>query len=431
MALCLFSSPSWDQRRRFFHLQFRASRSTLRSGTLFSMIVVLLISGLHCLGVRLGTTTQNILTTLKIGSLLGIILLGVLFGNGDTAHFSPLFACLRAKAARAAPSTTLRCDASVSAGSVPASTHRRTVSSLTPRSRAASAIRNCRHERHSNTASAVPPARGCRNTVPARREPDHGLAQGGYARGVTTTELGLPALRSRSRGASRPGPARRFAARRPLRPGRHGPADLADRPLQPALHLLHARRGPALAARAPSMLTDAEMVRLIAHRRPRPGRPRGALHRRRAAAAPRRSRDVIAAIGRAHRRAPRSRSPPTASASPAAPPRSPPPALDRVNVSLDTLRPDRFAEITRRDRLAEVLAGLAAARSAGLPRSRSTPSSCAGSTTTRPSTAPLRRRPRLPAAVHRADAARAQHAGTAPRWSRRPRSSTPCAPRSP
>ena len=40
--------------------------------------------------------------------------------------------------------------------------------------------------------------------------------------------------------------------------------------------------------------------------------------------------------------------------------------LDRVNVSLDTLRPDRFATITRRDRLAHVLAGLAAARDAGL-----------------------------------------------------------------
>ena len=54
------------------------------------MIVVLLISALHCLGVRQGTVTQNILTTLKIDALLGIILLGVLFGNGRTAHFSPL-----------------------------------------------------------------------------------------------------------------------------------------------------------------------------------------------------------------------------------------------------------------------------------------------------------------------------------------------------
>jgi GTP 3',8-cyclase len=40
--------------------------------------------------------------------------------------------------------------------------------------------------------------------------------------------------------------------------------------------------------------------------------------------------------------------------------------LDRVNVSLDTLRADRFIRITRRDRLADVLAGLAAAHAAGL-----------------------------------------------------------------
>ena len=35
--------------------------------------------------------TQNILTILKIGALLGIILLGVFFGNGNTSHFEPLF----------------------------------------------------------------------------------------------------------------------------------------------------------------------------------------------------------------------------------------------------------------------------------------------------------------------------------------------------
>ena len=40
--------------------------------------------------------------------------------------------------------------------------------------------------------------------------------------------------------------------------------------------------------------------------------------------------------------------------------------LDRINVSLDTLRPDRFAAITRRDRLDDVFAGLAAAQDAGL-----------------------------------------------------------------
>jgi cyclic pyranopterin phosphate synthase len=40
--------------------------------------------------------------------------------------------------------------------------------------------------------------------------------------------------------------------------------------------------------------------------------------------------------------------------------------LDRVNVSLDTVDPDRFAAITRRRRLTDVLDGLAAARTAGL-----------------------------------------------------------------
>ena len=40
--------------------------------------------------------------------------------------------------------------------------------------------------------------------------------------------------------------------------------------------------------------------------------------------------------------------------------------LLRVNVSLDTLRQDRFAELTRRDRLHDVLDGLAAAKAAGL-----------------------------------------------------------------
>ncbi len=40
--------------------------------------------------------------------------------------------------------------------------------------------------------------------------------------------------------------------------------------------------------------------------------------------------------------------------------------LDRLNVSLDTLQRDRFTAITRRDRLLDVLEGLAAARAAGL-----------------------------------------------------------------
>jgi cyclic pyranopterin phosphate synthase len=40
--------------------------------------------------------------------------------------------------------------------------------------------------------------------------------------------------------------------------------------------------------------------------------------------------------------------------------------LDRINVSLDTVDAERFARITRRDRLRDVLAGLEAAKAAGL-----------------------------------------------------------------
>jgi cyclic pyranopterin phosphate synthase len=40
--------------------------------------------------------------------------------------------------------------------------------------------------------------------------------------------------------------------------------------------------------------------------------------------------------------------------------------LDRVNVSLDTLRPETFRALSHRDRLPDVLAGLAAAAAAGL-----------------------------------------------------------------
>src|SRR5258705_10650131 len=40
--------------------------------------------------------------------------------------------------------------------------------------------------------------------------------------------------------------------------------------------------------------------------------------------------------------------------------------LDRVNVSLDTLRADRFEALARRNRLDDVLAGLRAAEAAGL-----------------------------------------------------------------
>ena len=57
--------------------------------------------------------------------------------------------------------------------------------------------------------------------------------------------------------------------------------------------------------------------------------------------------------------------------------------MDRVNVSLDSVRPETFHAVTRRDRLHDVVEGLAAAARPAWGRSRSTPSSCAVTTTTR------------------------------------------------
>ena len=81
--------------------------------------------------------------------------------------------------------------------------------------------------------------------------------------------------------------------------------------------------------------------------------------------------------------------------------------LDRVNISLDTIDPERFHTITRRDRLDDVLRGAKAAHDAG---------PAAGQDQRRPAArrqrrrrlraARLGRRPRLRAALHRADAAR-------------------------
>ena len=82
--------------------------------------------------------------------------------------------------------------------------------------------------------------------------------------------------------------------------------------------------------------------------------------------------------------------------------------LHRVNVSLDTVDRATFAELTRRDRLPDVIDGLAAAAAAGpRRRSRSTRCSCAGVNDHQAPRPPgVVPRARLRAAVHRADAAR-------------------------
>jgi APA family basic amino acid/polyamine antiporter len=56
---------------------------------LMSILVVLLLSAIHHMGVRQGSKVQNVLTLLKVGVLGAIILLGTALGTGNLGHFFP------------------------------------------------------------------------------------------------------------------------------------------------------------------------------------------------------------------------------------------------------------------------------------------------------------------------------------------------------
>ena len=81
--------------------------------------------------------------------------------------------------------------------------------------------------------------------------------------------------------------------------------------------------------------------------------------------------------------------------------------LDRVNVSIDTLDRDRFRELTRRDRLPDVLRGVAAAAEAGLAPVKVNSVLVRDSNLAEaPQLLGVGAAQRLPAALHRAHAAR-------------------------
>ena len=85
--------------------------------------------------------------------------------------------------------------------------------------------------------------------------------------------------------------------------------------------------------------------------------------------------------------------------------------LRRVNVSLDTLRHDRFVELTRRDELDHVLEGIEAAVEAGLAPGQGQRRGDAGRQRRRDRRPRhLRARPRGDGAVHRVDAPRRRRA---------------------
>src|SRR3954469_8959085 len=115
---------------------------------------------------------------------------------------------------------------------------------------------------------------------------------------------------------------------------------------------------------APELLTDDEVVRLIGIA----VRELGITSVRLTGGEPLLRRGLVSIVQRLAALEPRPTLALTTNGIGLAPPAGGPPGpgLDRVNVSLDTLRADRFRELARRDRLDDVLAGLDAARDAGL-----------------------------------------------------------------
>ena len=56
-----------------------------------AILSILGLTWLNCRGVRLGATTQNILTTLKMAALLGLIVTSFVLPGGSIAHLQPLW----------------------------------------------------------------------------------------------------------------------------------------------------------------------------------------------------------------------------------------------------------------------------------------------------------------------------------------------------
>ena len=77
---------------------------------------------------------------------------------------------------------------------------------------------------------------------------------------VTVIDLGIPRLSTGAR--PRSGSSREPPSDRSVRPGRHRPADLPDRPVQPPLHLLMPAEGLDWMPKS-ELLDDVELLRLI------------------------------------------------------------------------------------------------------------------------------------------------------------------------
>ena len=57
-------------------------------GQIVAVIIIILLSAVNYIGVVFGKMIQNVVTTIKIGTLVVFILAGIIVGRGDVSHFS-------------------------------------------------------------------------------------------------------------------------------------------------------------------------------------------------------------------------------------------------------------------------------------------------------------------------------------------------------
>ncbi len=88
-AFMSFFFPVLSLDRVLFSLDILGYPVRLSVGHFFSLFVVMVLSTIHSIGVGVGAVVQNILTVLKIGAIVGIIVLAAFFGKGSWDHFSP------------------------------------------------------------------------------------------------------------------------------------------------------------------------------------------------------------------------------------------------------------------------------------------------------------------------------------------------------
>ena len=133
-----------------------------------------------------------------------------------------------------------------------------------------------RHPAGAGQPQADPGFAGSARQGDRARRPGAFPLRSAQGRRMTITELGVPSVQRPVRGMPDRGTDGRH-----LRPRRYGSAGVADRSLQPALHLLHARRGAGLVA-ARAAAEDRRTDPAAAHRGHQTRHHQRPIHRRRA-----------------------------------------------------------------------------------------------------------------------------------------------------